>query len=132
MPSHATLYDFRDLDLMLKLEDEANDEGWVETESMARALGFEDDLKPLGSRFAWMKRYGMIERDDKTKLWRLTIAGQRVVQAKLRAATSREIEALEDESFIDVMAKVGQRYRHGSPMVAHMLRREFLYGTSPR
>ena len=132
MASHATLYDFRDLDLMLKLEDEADDEGWAETESMARALGFEDNARMIGTRFAWMKRYGMLERDDRRKMWRLTIAGRRVVQAKLRAATSREIEALEDEAFVDVMAKVGQRYRHGSSMIAQMLRREFLYGTSPR
>jgi hypothetical protein len=132
MPSHATLYDFRDLDLMLKLEDEANEEGWIETEHMARALGFDDDRKPIGSRFSWMRRYGMLERDDERKMWRLTDAGRRVVTAKLRAATSREIEALEDEAFVDVMAKVGQRYRHGSPMIAHMLRREFLYGTAPR
>jgi len=132
MPDHATLYDFRDLDLMLKLEDEADDEGWVDTEHLARALGFEDDLKPIGSRFSWMKRYGMVERDDKRKLWRLTPAGLRVVEAKIRTATSTQIEALEDEAFVDVMAKVGQRYRHGSPMIAHMLRREFLYGTAPR
>lgn len=132
MPSHATLYDFRDLDLMLKLEDEANDEGWADIEQMARALGFEDDRRPIAQRFSWMRRYGILEYDEPKKLWRLTLAGRRVVTAKLRAATSREIETLEDEAFVDVMAKVGQRYRHGSPMIAHMLRREFLYGTSPR
>jgi len=128
----ATLYDFRDFDLMSKLEDEANDEGWVETEQLATALGFDDNRRPLGIRFAWMRRYGMLERDEQRGMWRLTEGGRRVLKAKLRAATSLEIEALEDEAFVDVMAKVGQRYRHGSPMIAHLLRREFLFGTAPR
>jgi hypothetical protein len=129
-----TLYDFRDLDLMMRLEDEGDEEGWAETEALARALGLSDNGGPrhVGSRFAWMRRYGMIERHEQTKMWRLTEGGRRVIQAKVRAATSLEIEALEDEAFVDVMAKVGQRYRHGSPMLAHMLRREFLYGTAPR
>jgi hypothetical protein len=132
MSNHATLFDFRDFDLMLKLEDEGDAEGWIDTEHIARALGFDDDKRPIAQRFAWMRRYGMLERDEEKRMWRLSDAGRRVVTAKLRAATSREIEALEDEAFVDVMAKVGQRYRHGSPMIAHMLRREFLYGTAPR
>jgi hypothetical protein len=132
MPNHATLYDFRDLDLMLKLEDEADDEGWADTEHMARALGFEDNRLPISRRLSWMKHYGMVEYDQHGKRWRLSNSGLRVVKAKVRTATSRQIEALEDEAFVDVMAKVGQRFRHGSPMIAHMLRREFLYGTAPR
>lgn len=129
---HATLYDFRDFDLMAKVEDEADDEGWVEVEHMARALGFDDDKRPIAQRFAWMRRYGMMEYDDQRKLWRLSPGGLRVVKAKVRVATSTQIERLEDEAFVDVMAKVGQRYRHGTPMLAHMLRREFLFGTAPR
>lgn len=132
MPSHATLFDFRDLDLMLKLDAEADDEGWAETEQMARALGFDDNQAPISRRFAWMKRYGILEFDEKRKMWRLTDAGRRVTEARVRAATSNGIEKLPDEAMIDVMAKVTQRYWHGSPMLATMLRREFLFGTKPR
>ena len=38
----ASLYDFRDLDLMHRLADEGDDEGWIETEHLARALGLGD------------------------------------------------------------------------------------------
>jgi hypothetical protein len=117
---------------MLRIEDEANDEGWVETADLAGALGFADDLLPIAQRLSWMKRYGMLEYDDRLHLWRLTDGGQRVTRAKLAAAQSRSIESLDDELFVEVMAKVGQRYVHGSPMLATMLRREFLYGTRPR
>jgi hypothetical protein len=129
---HATLYDFRDLDLMLKLKAEGNSEGWVETEAMAEALGFGEDRLPIAQRLSWMRRYGMVEFDDQRRLWRLSEGGERVTQARLRAARSRAIEALEDEVMVEVMAKVTQRYLHGSPMLATMLRREFLYGTRPR
>lgn len=132
MVASATLYDFRDLDLMFKLEAEADEEGWVETAHAAASLGFGDQLGPISRRFAWMRRYGMLEFDPLRRMWRLTPAGQRVTKARVRAATSNGIEQLPDEAMIDVMAKVTQRYMHGSPMIASMLRREFLFGTKPR
>jgi hypothetical protein len=129
---HASLYDFRDLDLLLKIEAEADEEGWLETEQAARSLGFGDDQRPLGIRFSWMRRYGMLEFDERRKMWRLTPAAQRVTEARLRAAATRQIEELPDEVMIEVMSKVTQRYLHGSPMVATMMRREFRFGTQPR
>ena len=130
---HASLYDFRDLDLMLTLQERGDDEGWAETADLASSLGFGDDLQPLGIRFAWMRRFGILEHRDKPdSVWRLTDAGLRVVEAKLRAAQSRAIEAIPDESLIDVMANVTRRYQHGDPMIATMLRREFMYGTHRR
>jgi len=129
---HASLYDFRDLDLMLKLEAEADDEGWVETEHMARSMGFGDEKQPIGIRLSWMRRYGMVEFDDKRKMWRLTPGGDRVVHARLKAAQTRSIEALPEEAMVEVMANVASRYHHASPMTAHLLRREFLFGTKAR
>ena len=127
---HATLYDFRDLDLLLKLEAEANDEGWLDTEHMARTLGFEEAQR-VAPRLNWMRRYGMLEFDPAKRMWRLTPAADRVTRARLKAAQTRTLEALPDESMVEVMAAVTGRYLHGAPMIAHMLRREFLYGTQP-
>jgi len=129
---HATLYDFRDLDLMLKIEDEADAEGWLESAALADSLGFSDDVRPIGIRLAWMRRYGMVELNEKDRAWRLTQGGLRVIEARLRAAQSSALDKLPDEALVEVMAHVTGRYHHGSPMVAHMLRREFLYGTKPR
>lgn len=126
---HATLYDFRDLDLMLKVRAAG---GEVETTEMAEALGFGNDLSPVAQRLSWMRRFGMVEFDQERKLWRLSDGGERVTEAKLRAAQANAIEHLEDELMVEVMAKVTQRYMYGSPMLATMLRREFAYGTKPR
>lgn len=129
---HASLYDFRDLDLMLMIEERADEDGWAETADLASSLGFDDSLQPLGIRFAWMRRYGILDHNAKERTWRLTEGGLRVVEAKLRAAQSRTIEAIPDESLIDVMANVTRRYHHGDPMIATMLRREFMFGTQRR
>ena len=125
---HATLYDFRDLDLLLKLEACADADGWVETAEAAESLGFDRGLA-VSSRFSWMRRYGMLEFDRKRSMWRLTPGAKRVTEARLRASQSKAIEELPDELMIEVMSKVTQRYIHGTPMVASMLRREFLFGT---
>jgi hypothetical protein len=130
---HATLYDFRDVELLLKIDDEADNEGWIETEALARALGFdEDEFRNVGTRLGWMRRYGMIERDAQTGVWRVSNGGKRVVEAKLRAATKRELEAIDDEALIDAMTSVLHRYRFADAMTATILRREFAYGTQPR
>jgi hypothetical protein len=129
----ATLYDFRDVDLMFKLTEESGDEGWLETEYLAGALGFNGDhLRNVGIRLGWMRRYGMVERDEERGLWRLSPGGQRVIQARLRAAAQRELEALPDEALVQAMQSVVSRYRFVDAMTATMLRREFMYGTQPR
>ena len=126
----ASLYDFRDLDLLLKLADEADEEGWVEIGEMADAIGVKDN-RSIGSRFAWMKRYGMLDYDEKRKLWKLTPAAERVTQARLKAAAARQLQELPEEQMVDVMASVTTHWSYASPMTAAMLRREFLYGTQP-
>jgi hypothetical protein len=131
--SGATLYDFRDVDLMFKLAEESGDEGWLETEYLAGALGFNGDhVQNVGVRLGWMRRFGMVERDEERRLWRLSPGGQRVVQARLRAAAVRELEALPEEALIEAMSSVVQRYRFVDAMTAHLLRREFLFGTQPQ
>jgi hypothetical protein len=89
-------------------------------------------LRNVGIRLGWMRRYGMVERDEERGLWRLSPGGQRVIQARLRAAAQRELEALPDEALVQAMQSVVSRYRFVDAMTATMLRREFMYGTQPR
>ena len=129
---HATLYDFRDLDLMLKIEAEGNDEGWLEAADLASSMGFGEEVQPISMRLAWMRRYGMLDYDPEKRMWRLSSGGQRVSRARLRAREASVIEAMPDEAMVEVMANVTTRYWRGDPMTAAMLRREFLYGTRRR
>jgi hypothetical protein len=130
---HATLYDFRDLDIMFKIAETTNHRG-VASQALAELMGFEeeDGARPIGIRLAWMKRYGMVAYDDKEKLWKLTRGGERVTQAHLRAPELRVVETMPDEKMVEVMAHVTSRFQRGELMLAHMLRREFMFGTQKR
>ena len=126
---HASLYDFRDRDIMFRL-DEATMNGGVPSTELADLLGFEEgDTRPVSIRLAWMRRYGMVVFDEQQRLWSLSPGGQRVVAAHLRAPQLRVVEKMPDESMVEIMALVTSRYQRGEAMLAHMLRREFLYGT---
>jgi hypothetical protein len=59
-------------------------------------------------------------------------AGKRVISAKLKARDLAVVEKLPDEAMVEVMAQVTSRYHRGEAMLAHLLRREFLYGTKKR
>jgi hypothetical protein len=128
---HASLYDFRDLDIMFRLAE--NLDGGVPTAELAQELGFEEgDNRSVAIRLAWMRHYGMVAFDSDKRTWTLSTPGQRVTQAHLRAPALRTLEALPDETMVEVMAQVTSRYQRGEPMLANMLRREFLYGTKRR
>lgn len=132
-PEAASMYDFRDLELMWKIVEEQNGSKGVSAIDLADALGFDEgDNRPIGARLAWMRRYGMVLYDEKEKLWRLSAGGQRVVDAQEKSHKIEIFDELPDESMVDVMAHVTSRYRHGKSMIAVMLRREFLYGTQKR
>jgi len=130
--SHATLYDFRDIDIMWQIAD--NNGVGITAVDLADVLGFEkeDGGRPVGMRLAWMRKYGMVAFDDNAHTWKLSRGGERVIEAHLKAPQLRVVENLPDETMVDVMAHVTSRFQRGETMLAHMLRREFLFGTQRR
>jgi hypothetical protein len=129
---HATLYDFRDFDIMAHIDEHAN--GGVSTHELAEMLGFpaEEAGRAVGGRLGKMRTYGMVKRNNDTLNWSLTAGGARVVQARIIAPQFRAIESMPDEAMIETMALVTSRFQRGDTMLAQMLRREFLYGTQRR
>lgn len=129
---HASLFDFRDSDIMHHIAENTNGKG-LSAIDIADLIGLgEDGTRPIGVRLAWMKRYGMVVYDDKDHLWKLSRGGQRVHDAKLLAPQFRVVDTLPDESMVEVMAMVTSRFQRGETMLGHMLRREFMYGTQKR
>jgi hypothetical protein len=130
---HATLYDFRDTDIMFKIAENTNGKG-ISSPELAELMGFdsEEGARPIGIRLAWMKRYGMVAYDDKEHLWKLSRSGERVTQAQLLAPELKVVEKMPDEKMVEVMALVTSRFHRGETMLGHMLRREFAYGTQKR
>ena len=125
--SGASLYDFRDLDLLLKIWDEEE----ITTEQLADAIGLAGHNTNVGVRLGWMKRFGMVKRNAKG-LWYVASGGGRVIEARGRAASETELKDLPDEAMVETMASVVARYRFLDSTTATMLRREFLFGTQRR
>jgi hypothetical protein len=121
-----SLYDFRDLDLLLRLSEDGG------MSSVQVGETFSADARAAGSRLAWMRRYGMVDLDSEAGFWTISAAGKRVVQSKLRAAQIAVVDKLPDEALVETMAQITSRYIRGEPMLAHMMRREFMYGTRRR
>lgn len=127
--ARLTLYDFRDADLMAKVAAEGGADG-ITSHELALALGMKpEDVSNVAIRCSWMRRYGVFDYDSERKLWSLSDAGDRIVEANSRARDIPAIDKVPDEKLIDVMAHVTSRYRHGDALLATMLRREFAYGT---
>ena len=128
--SRMSLYDFRDTDVMLKLDGL----GPLTAPEMAveMGLGGDDGNRAVGSRMAWMRRFGMVELDEVTRVWKLSPGGERVLASRREAAVKNLIDQMPEHELIEAMAYITSRYRHGDHTLASMLRREFLYGTSPR
>ena len=128
---HASVFDFKDTDLMVKVA--AQGASGISSGELAAELGWGDNhdgVRAIGMRFAWMKKYGMLKYDDKTHLWVISDGGERVIAAHKAAAMKDVLDPVPDEGMIEVMAHVTSRFRLGDPMMAHLLRREFIYGTS--
>jgi hypothetical protein len=124
-----SMYEFRDLDIMGKLDEL----GSVSSKDLLTELGLDGDRGTrAGVRLAWMKKFGMVVYDPETALWMLSEGGDRVLAAKRQAAGLTQLDGVPDEAMVDVMAHVTARYRHGDALVAHLLRREFLFGTARR
>lgn len=135
MTAHATLYDFRDLDLMVKIADVGDELGRISAPDLANEAGLNTDnggSRAMGIRLAWMKRYGFVVYDDKEHLWALSSGGRRVIEAHMKASQQKTIERIPDESLVEVMAHVTSRFRLGDPLNAQLLRREFMFGTQRR
>ena len=126
-----TLYDFRDIDLMIKLAQEGA--SGVTAAEMSEALGFNSEgVRSVGTRFSWMRRYGMLSLDEEKHLWTVSDGGEKVIKEHEREAGMKMVERIPDQRLPDVMAFLTRRYRTGDPMLAHLLRREFFFGTRKR
>ena len=124
----ASLYEFRDLDLMMAVKG-----GGVTSAELADTIGVgPKGVQGVAVRASWMRRFGMFDYDDKQGVWTLSGGGARVVESKRQAAALTTVERVPDEAMVDVMAHVTARYRLGDPMMAALLRREFMFGTSAK
>lgn len=125
-----------DPEFLARVKDVADKEGWVDTQVLAEALGYdEDDVASVAIRCSWMKRYGVMERETRRRLsdgtknerysqWRLTEVGEAVINAKFSKSQFNALNTISQEQDWLLAQFFNERFTHTDPVVATLMRRE--------
>ena len=133
-----SLYEFSDRELMhlvRELCDESED-GYVTAEEVQKKirLSSKNPHSNIGTRFAWMKTYGILDHDQKG--WKLTPIGEKIRTMKLSTSAQNAIAKLPPEAGMEAMLALGDVYtgigNGGSPSYKMMMRRAWRFKSGAR
>lgn len=129
-----TLYDYSDIELLHMMLDEADPEGWVGVHDLAEALAIDakHPAQHVGVRLGWMRRYGAVERHPDEPSWRPTAMGRALVLSGIDGDQRAALEGLTSEQMLALTRMLAGRYRRVGETAAHLMRREWRYGTHDR
>jgi len=138
-PHSLRLVEFSDRELLNIILDVEDETGWVDTFSVSEAmhLDHEHALQCVGSRFSWLRRYEILERqDDNTKehfrMWRLTPIGRKIALGDLAPDERELLSKLSAEKLMLATGELTRRYHRIGAPAATMMRRAWINGTAPR
>lgn len=126
------LLDYSDKELLAIVADNVGDDGWAKTADVRDTLGLPKDRgsQSVGVRLAWLKRYGIVEGG--ARKWRLTPIGEVFLNGQLPDAIKRQVGELEPGQLHAVTRLLARRQKRAAKPVGHMIRREWVYGTSAK
>lgn len=143
MASNLKLESFSDRELLHLISDLAEEDGWVDVETIATRVGLtvdgmsEEQLliharRCVSVRLAWIRKLsGCVERhlDAGLLWWRLTDTGRQVVNAKMTDALASRLDSMEEFASLAALDALSRRYRRADVKAANLMRREWVYGT---
>jgi len=120
-----TIDDYSDRELLLIMEDVADEDGWASADDVADRL----DLSKraiASSRLSWLKRFGAVEREHErddsgslryhrdgkamyTQRWRMTKSGRALAHGQLRKKDEAALGTMGDEQMLLVTRWLSQR-----------------------
>lgn len=132
-----TLYDMRDRDLLYTLEEIADQEGYATAQDVAEKINLDhpNPTQCVGSRFGWLKKYGMMEAkiEEGETHWRMNTVGESLIRPK-KGMTKAFKEALANMSEAErlavteiLSAQVAKDSRKIGRTTAHMSKRAWNY-----
>jgi hypothetical protein len=129
------LEDFADHELLYALEEHADADGTISSSELADALGLaglEHPTNNVSSRLAWLKRYGIVYRDEDTKRWGFTPVGMNLMHGRLTAAQTRMLDNLDPDMLLILVQQVGGKLVTSHREAATMAAREWRYNLAAR
>lgn len=124
-----TIWGISDTELLGIVDDVADENGWSTTADVRLQLGenLEDGRRSgAGSRLAWMRRYGWLERSPDTGGWRLTAMGHAILDnPRLSAAVERALGGLNPAQRVRLAREIGESGASAPVEVRAALRRQW-------
>lgn len=128
-----TLEDFSDRELLFALEEHSDADGFVSSKGLAEGMGLKEGMhRNIAIRLAWLKRYGVVYREDESGRWGLTTAGERIMHGSLRAAERRALDALDEGRLYAAMEVLTTSYVDAHNEAATMAARHWRYAMAQR
>lgn len=124
------LEEFSDRELMQIMAEIGDEEGWCTVPEFAAKvkISHPNPNNCVGVRFAWMRRYGVLERDGDH--WRLTDTGEAILSARLSGGASQALRRVGQSTgmlAVEMLTAVYQEAK-GRP-AGHLMRRAWRRGT---
>jgi hypothetical protein len=132
--SSLRLIDYSDRELLHMVEDLAGPDGWADALDLAKALGIEGKRRAacVGSRLAWLRRYGAVEgeRGPVRMRWQVTEIGHVMIRGELRSRVRNVLEDLDESQVLLVMrALAGRQRSYNNDVRGHLIRREWRHSS---
>lgn len=132
-PTNLTLAEYSDRELLHIVRDVADADGRATPQDIAERVGVQHEhpTRCVGSRLAWLRRYGAVTRDEEGR-WALTAMGERYALGALSDNERSTFDQMPAEHLVALMSAVTRRYRTVAPTGAHLIRREWINGSGSR
>jgi DNA-binding IclR family transcriptional regulator len=128
---HLRLEDVSDRYLLEVLATVQTDvEEGASSEDIAAEIGLDVQYpkRCVSSRFVWLRRYGVVDRDAETGKWRFTEDGLKLFRSGLRARERERFASMDEASLAAVTTEVANRLGGMRGSTYHVTRREFQRG----
>ena len=122
-----SLEEYSDRELVHIVHDLSDPDGWVTAQEVAIRVGLtKKKTSNVTHRFAWMRRFGIMERTkDGPTRWRLSPAGREMVQAANLNGITGVLHRLADAELVWASHVLANRFLEAKKPHATMTRREW-------
>lgn len=136
MPDSLKLTEFEDFELLHLLEQEAGSDGWTTTEDLARELSLDVryPIRNVGSRLGWLRRYGVLERDEDGAAgrYRMTAIGRQLLHGTLTKAQERALAEAGEGRLLAITRAVGGQLTAAGDEASALMHRQWRYSHARR
>lgn len=132
----VSIWGISDTELLAIVDDNADENGWTVNSDVRLALGEDTDAvkhSGVGSRLAWMRRYGWLEKRPEDGRQRLTAMGHAILDdPKLSKAIETALSRLNPAQRLALTRNIAEGGKGSPDEVRTALRREWQRNLDPR